>query len=343
VQKIIGPFEGVKILVDNIVVVENLVKKYKDLVAVNGISFSIRRGEIFALLGPNGAGKTTTIHMISTILMPTSGKVYVNGYDVTKQASSVRKMIGIVFQDPSVDDQLTGYDNMYIHGRLYGLRGKELHEKITRLLEFVELKDFAYKKVRYYSGGMRRRLEIARGLIHEPELLILDEPTIGLDPQTRARIWEYIKELLKEYDMTVLLTTHYMDEAEELASRIAIMDHGKIIAMGTADELKSMLGEEVIYMRIRGDGEKLCNLLDFAKQCRVMDTGSRVELVVENASRVIPQIFQRTITAGVEVREISYKRPTLNDVFLHLTGRELREDLEQPTITTMIRRRMRMR
>ncbi|MEM1844167.1 MAG: ATP-binding cassette domain-containing protein, partial [Ignisphaera sp.] len=185
----------------DIVVVENLVKKFKDVVAVNGISFKIRRGEIYALLGPNGAGKTTTIHIIATILKPTSGNVFVSGYNVVENPDKVRKHIGIVFQDPSLDLDLTAYDNMYIHGKLYGLRGPELEKKIMDLLEFVELKEYASKYVKYFSGGMRRRLEIARGLLHEPELLILDEPTIGLDPQSRARIWDYIKRLKKEKDM----------------------------------------------------------------------------------------------------------------------------------------------
>jgi len=313
---------------DEIVVVENLVKKFKDVVAVDDISFTIRRGEIFALLGPNGAGKTTTIHVIATLLRPTSGRVFVGGYDVTRDPDKVREKIGIVFQDPSLDNQLTAYDNMYIHGKLYGLRGRELHDKIMKLLEFVDLKQYAHKQVRYFSGGMRRRLEVARSLLHEPELLILDEPTIGLDPQSRAKIWDYIRMLKKEHGMTILLTTHYMDEAEELANRIAIMDHGKIIAMGTVEELKAMLGKDVIYLTLEGDAMGFCSKLGFAKNCNVIGK-KRIEILVDNAPRYLPEIFNIALMNGVEIREVSYRRPTLNEVFLHLTGRELRESLEE--------------
>lgn len=318
----------------NVIVVEDLVKKFKDVVAVNGISFSIKKEEVFALLGPNGAGKTTTIHIIATLLKPTKGSVLVAGYDVVKEADKVRKKIGIVFQDPSLDNQLTGYDNMYIHGKLYGLKGRELQEKIMKLLDLVELKEFAYKKVMYYSGGMRRRLEIARSLLHEPEILILDEPTIGLDPQSRARIWDYIKYLKKEFSMTILMTTHYMDEAEELADRIAIMDKGKILAMGTADQLKSMLGQDVVYITVNNlnnNNNDICNMFNFAKICKVLD-GNRLELVVDNATKALPEIFHIAELKGLRIVEISYRRPTLNEVFLHLTGRELRDSLElQPT------------
>jgi len=326
---------------DEIVVVENLVKKFKDVVAVDDISFTIRRGEIFALLGPNGAGKTTTIHVIATLLRPTSGRVFVGGYDVTRDPDKVREKIGIVFQDPSLDNQLTAYDNMYIHGKLYGLRGRELHDKIMKLLEFVDLKQYAHKQVRYFSGGMRRRLEVARSLLHEPELLILDEPTIGLDPQSRAKIWDYIRMLKKEHDMTILLTTHYMDEAEELANRIAIMDHGKIIAMGTVEELKAMLGKDVIYLTLEGDAREFCSKLGFAKNCNVIGK-KRIELLVDNAPKYLPEIFNIALMNGVGIREVSYRRPTLNEVFLHLTGRELRESLEEaPLLVRRFPRRWR--
>lgn len=321
----------------NVIVVEDLVKKFKDVVAVNGISFSIKKEEVFALLGPNGAGKTTTIHIIATLLKPTKGSVLVAGYDVVKEADKVRKKIGIVFQDPSLDNQLTGYDNMYIHGKLYGLKGRELQEKIMKLIDLVELKEFAYKKVMYYSGGMRRRLEIARSLLHEPEILILDEPTIGLDPQSRARIWDYIKYLKKEFSMAILMTTHYMDEAEELADRIAIMDKGKILAMGTADQLKSMLGQDVVYITVNNlnnNNNDICNMFDFAKICKVLD-GNRLELVVDNATKALPEIFHIAELKGLRIVEISYRRPTLNEVFLHLTGRELRDSLELQPIPPM--------
>ncbi len=243
--------------------VENLVKKYGDFEAVRGgVSFSVKKGgEIFAFLGPNGgAGKTTTVHVLTTLLKPTAGKAVVAGHDVVEEPMAVRRKIGIVFQDPSVDRELTAYENMLIHGRIYGLSGNELREKIERLLRFVELWEFRDRQVKFFSGGMQRRLEIARSLLHEPEVLFLDEPTIGLDPpQTRAHIWDYIRAMKEEHNMTIFLTTHYMDEAEGgLADRIAIIDHGRIIAEGTAEELKRLVGNEVVYLKLEGREELRC-------------------------------------------------------------------------------------
>ncbi|MEM4717197.1 MAG: ATP-binding cassette domain-containing protein [Desulfurococcaceae archaeon] len=315
---------------NKLVVIKDLVKNFGDVVAVNGINFEIKKNEVFALLGPNGAGKTTTIHIISTLLKPTSGTVLVAGFDVVKEPGKVRQKIGIVFQDPSLDNQLTGYDNMYIHGKLYGLKGSMLHEKIMYLLDLVDLKEHAYKKVMHYSGGMRRRLEMARSLLHEPELLILDEPTLGLDPQSRARIWDYIKRLKKENEMTILMTTHYMDEAEELADRVAIMDRGKILALGTADELKSMLGHDIIYITLddQNNNRNPCSFFNNnSEECKELED-RRVELIVDNATKALPEVFNIAESHGLKISEISYRRPTLNEVFLHLTGRELRDTIE---------------
>ena len=311
----------------DIVVVEGLVKRYGDVEAVRGISFEIRKGEVFGLLGPNGAGKTTTIHVIATLLRPTAGRVTVAGHDVVKEASRVREKIGIVFQDPSLDTALTAYENMYIHGLLYGLGGEELKKRIRELLEFVELREHANRLVRNFSGGMRRRLEVARALLHRPELLILDEPTIGLDPHTRARIWDYIREVQRAEGMTILLTTHYMDEAEELCDRIAIMDRGRIMAEGTAEELKSLIGSDVIIARF---DRPACFRDPPIKECRELPDG-RVEMVVENAAKALPQLFDAARASGLRIVEVSYRRPTLNEVFLHLTGRELRDS---PSSTT---------
>lgn len=317
---------------DGVVVVKNLVKRFKDVVAVNGVSFSISRGEIYALLGPNGAGKTTTIHIIATILKPTCGEVLVAGHNVVAEPNRVRRLIGVVFQEPSLDLDLTAYDNMYVHGRLYGLRGAELEKSIVDLLDFVELREFANKRVKYFSGGMRRRLEIARALLHEPELLVLDEPTIGLDPQSRARVWDYVRRLRKEKGTTILMTTHYMDEAEELAQRVAIMDRGKIIAEGTPEELKSVIESDVVYITTEeGGGVDLCRALEFAKSCRRVSP-ERVEVVVDSASKALPEVFSAADRLGIKVKEVSYRRPTLNEVFLHLTGRELR-DAPEPAFT----------
>lgn len=223
---------------ENIIKVENLTKKYGDLLAVNSISFEVKRGELFAFLGPNGAGKTTTIKMLTTLLNPTAGEIMLNGFNVLKEKNEARKSFGIVFQDPSLDDELTAFENMQFHGVLYHLSGSILKERIKMLLEFVELWDRKDSLVKTFSGGMKRRLEIARGLLHHPKVLFLDEPTLGLDPQTRNKIWDYIKDLNKKEGITVFLTTHYMEEAENISQKVAIIDHGKIIAKGTPYELK---------------------------------------------------------------------------------------------------------
>ena len=223
----------------NIIVVSDLVKKFNGFTAVDNISFNIKKGEIFAFLGPNGAGKSTTIKMLTTLLHPTSGSITVNGYNPAKNQDAVRKSFGIVFQDPSLDDDLTALENMQYHAILYKVPGSIREERIEELLRFVELWDRRKDLVKTFSGGMKRRLEVARGLLHHPLILFLDEPTLGLDPQTRNHIWSYIKDINHKENMTVFFTTHYMEEAEKIAQRIAIIDHGKIIAVGTDQELQS--------------------------------------------------------------------------------------------------------
>lgn len=222
----------------NIIEVKNLVKKFGDFVAVSDISFDVSKGEIFAFLGPNGAGKSTTIKMLTTLLSPTSGTMLLNGHDVENDSNAVRHSFGIVFQDPSLDDELTAYENMDLHGVLYSVPKALRKERIQQLLTLVELWDRKDNYVKEFSGGMKRRLEIARGLLHHPKILFLDEPTLGLDPQTRNHMWSYISELNKTEGITVFFTTHYMEEAERIAQRIAIIDHGKIITSGTATSLK---------------------------------------------------------------------------------------------------------
>jgi ABC-2 type transport system ATP-binding protein len=223
---------------ENIIEIKNLTKKFKDFAAVDGISFNVKEGEIFAFLGPNGAGKTTTIKMLTTLTSPTSGKMLINGFDPTKQQHEARASFGIVFQDPSLDDELTAYENLDLHGMLYKVKMKVRKERIEQLLKFVELWDRRNDLVKHFSGGMKRRLEIARGFVHHPKVLFLDEPTIGLDPQTRNHIWDYLKKMNQEEGITVFLTTHYMEEADKVSDRIAIIDHGKIVAQGSAEELK---------------------------------------------------------------------------------------------------------
>jgi ABC-2 type transport system ATP-binding protein len=225
-----------------IIEVENLTRRFGDIVAVDDISFSVAEGEIFAFLGPNGAGKSTTIKMLTTLLQPTSGTIVVSGHDPATEPNAVRKSFGIVFQDPSVDDELTAWENMEFHGVLYGVPKEERRLRTDELLRFVDLYDRRNSQVKTFSGGMRRRLEIARGLLHTPRIIFLDEPTLGLDPQTRNQMWAYLEELNKRDKTTVFFTTHYMEEAERIAQRIAIIDHGKIVASGTADALKAQTG-----------------------------------------------------------------------------------------------------
>ncbi len=229
---------------EDIIQVKNLVKRFGDFTAVDDISFNVKKGEIFAFLGPNGAGKSTTIKMLTTILAPTGGEITLNGNDAATDPDAVRHSFGIVFQDPSLDDELTAEENMEFHGVLYGVPTKLRRERIQQLMEFVELWDRRKSLVKEFSGGMKRRLEIARGLLHHPAVIFLDEPTLGLDPQTRNHMWSYLEELNRTEGITVFFTTHYMEEAERIAQRIAIIDHGKIIAMGTAQELKDKTGKE---------------------------------------------------------------------------------------------------
>ena len=240
---------------ENIIEVRNLTKKFGDFTAVDDISFSVKAGERFAFLGPNGAGKSTTIKMLTTLLHPTAGTISVAGEDPTKQPSSVRKSFGIVFQDPSLDDDLTAWENMEFHGVLYGVPTTTRRPRIEELLAFVDLSDRKNSLVREFSGGMKRRLEIARGLLHHPKIIFLDEPTLGLDPQTRNHMWQYLDKLNKEENITVFFTTHYMEEADKVAERIAVIDHGKIVAMGTGEELKKQTGTaslEEAFLKLTG-------------------------------------------------------------------------------------------
>ncbi len=310
----------------NVIETHALTKSFNGLTAVDKLDITVESGEIFGLLGPNGAGKTTTISMLCTILKPTSGSAKVNGFDIAKEPNMVRKSIGIVFQDPSIDDRLTGRENLYMHANLYGIAPGEQRERIDRILKLVELEDRADDLMRTYSGGMRRRLELGRGLIHYPKVLFLDEPTLGLDPQTRDHIWKYIRELKKTHDITIVLTTHYMDEADRLSDRIAIMDYGKIVALNTSPKLKETLAGDVIV--VAGNNlEALSTLvveeLGLEKVERVNGT---LEITVRNGKALLPRVVELASQNNIFVESIVLREPNLEDVFLHYTGRMIRVD-----------------
>jgi len=306
--------------------VKDLRKEFKGgIKAVDGIDLSVAEGEIFGLLGPNGAGKTTTIRMLATMTRPTSGKAIVCGTDVTEDPDSVRRCIGIVFQDPALDDQLTGRENLDFHARMYGMPSKERKDRMEEVLRLVELSDRADDLVEKYSGGMRRRLEIARGLMHRPRVLFLDEPTIGLDAQTRRVIWEHIVRLNRSYKITIILTTHYMEEADFLCQRVAIIDHGKILSLGTPSSLKNSLGGDVITLKVSSSSkmEQLVRSMKGASHVKVHD-GS-VSVAMADASRRIPELFKAAEKAGIRVESVDLHKPTLEDVFIHFTGKTIRE------------------
>jgi len=301
----------------NVIEVKNLTKKFNDFTAVNGVSFNVEKGEILGLLGPNGAGKTTTLSMLATLVKPTSGSAMVNGFDVLEHPSMVRKSIGFVFQDPSSDDTLTGWENLYLHGLMYGVEG--IDKKIEKVLNLVDLTEKKDELVKNYSGGMRRRLELARGLLHEPKILFLDEPTLGLDPQTRINLWDYIKKLSSEGNVSVIITTHFMDEAESLCNRIAIIDHGSIVAMDSPEELKKKVGGDIVRLKIKNPELKKIKKLKYVK--KILKEGDFIALTVVNSSIHLQELLG--LVGKVEAVEL--RPPTLNDVFLHYTGREIRE------------------
>ncbi len=297
-----------------------LTKRYGDLLAVNALNVTIDEGEIFGLLGPNGAGKTTTLSMLATLLKPTSGTARVNGYDVRKDPADVRRSIGIVFQDPSSDDVLTGWENLYLHALMFGVPRDERRRRIEHVLGLVDLEDRAKDIVKKYSGGMRRRLELARGLLHNPRILFLDEPTLGLDPQTREHIWAYIENLVKAENVTVIITTHYMDEADRLCDRVAIIDHGQVVALDTPSALKSKVGGEIVKLRVRSPKIEPLKNLDYVLS--IDQSGSTLLLTVKGASAHLQEI----LSLVGEVESVEVRSPTLNDVFLNYTGREIREE-----------------
>lgn len=305
---------------------KNLVKRYGEITAVNGIDLSIAKNTIYALLGPNGAGKTTTISMLTTLISPTEGQVTVAGYDVMRYPDKVRQRIGVTFQETVLDDGLTGRQVMTYHGRLYGLSKAQRKIKTDELLTLVELNEAADRIVRTYSGGMKRRLELARGLMTDPEILFLDEPTLGLDPQNRAKIWDYIQDLKQRNGLTLLLTTHYMDEAQQLADCVGIIDEGRIVAEGSPAELIEQMGNDAITLSGSGNREgflEKINELPFIHT--VSSTDNLTQLAVDSGNRRLAEVVTLANSADFTIADISVAKPSLADVFLKYTGRELRD------------------
>jgi ABC-2 type transport system ATP-binding protein len=302
------------------IAVEGLAKRYGDLEAVKGIGFEVRRGEVFGFLGPNGAGKTTTIGMLCTLVRPSGGAAYVAGHDVVGERDEVRRDIGLVFQDPTLDAYLTAEQNLRFHGELYGLPREAMNERIAQVLRMVDLADRKDDKVETFSGGMKRRLEIARGLLHSPRVLFLDEPTVGLDPQTRAAIWSYITELRDTEDITIFLTTHYMEEAE-YCDRIAIIDHGEIVVLDTPGALKASVGKDRVQIATGDDEAAIAALRErFGVEAGVHD--GAVTFAVPSGEAFVPRLFAEL---GVPIRSVHVARPSLDDVFMNYTGTTIRD------------------
>jgi len=324
----------------NAVEINNLSKHYGDLKAVDSVKFSIDKGTIFGLLGPNGAGKTTLISMLVTMRKPTSGNAKVNGFDIAKQPDDVRKSIGIVFQDPSLDDELTAYENLDMHAALYGVDKAYRKERINEVVKLVGLEQNLYHVVKTFSGGMKRRLEIARGLVHHPKILFLDEPTLGLDPQTRAVIWDYLKKLNEKEKITMILTTHYLDEADNACDKVAIIDLGKIMALDSPGRLKNALGGDLIS--INCNASDLC-VKQLAKLKWVISAAAHdglIDVRVTNGEEKIPLLLRFMEKHGAKVEAISLRKPSLDDVFLHFTGRTIREEQTKPKDQMRLRRKL---
>jgi len=319
--------------------VTDLRKSYGDFRALRGISFDIREGEVFGFLGPNGAGKSTTINILCTLLRPTTGRARVAGFDVTSHPADVRRHIGLVFQDSTLDEYLTAEENLRFHAELYGVPRDLAEDRLRDVLEMVELWERRRSVVSTFSGGMKRRLEIARGLLHSPRVLFLDEPTVGLDPQTRAHIWSYIEELRRRESITIFLTTHYMDEAEH-CDRIAIIDHGRIVAIDTPEVLKSSVGRDRIELRTQDDTAAMAELRDRLGLEPTVAEGA-VRIYVPNGDRFIPTLFA---DLSVPILSVSLAQPTLDDVFMSYTGRTIRDSeassAERLASNPFIRRRM---
>ncbi len=307
---------------------KSLSKIFGDLRAVDDISFKVEKGEIFGFLGPNGAGKSTTMMILTTLLKPTSGQALVSGFDVVTQPKQVRQSIGYVQQETTVDEYLTGRENLLLQARLNHIPKDQIDARIDEVLELIELSDKQKDPVVTYSGGMRKRLDIAGGLLHRPKVLFLDEPTVGLDIQTRRKIWEYIKKIHKEFEMTIFLTTHYMEEADQLCNRVGIIDGGKIQVIDSPQNMKSAMGNEVISLTLESNESKsfLSELekIDLIK--KINQDQNKIVLFASKGTEVIPKIFQISSDLGIKIASISLTQPTLDDVFISYTGHEIRSE-----------------
>ncbi len=305
---------------------DNLTKSFGSLVAVDHVSFTVDEGEIFGFLGPNGAGKTTTINMLTTLLNPTEGSAQVGGLDVEKQDGKVREVVGLVPQDITVDDDLTGMENMMLQARLYHVPKDVARERIKEALSLVGLTDSANRRVETYSGGMRKRLELAEGLIHYPKVLFLDEPTLGLDVQTRVVMWNYIRKLRDEHKITIFLTTHYMEEADVLCDRIAIIDHGKIVALDSPKNLKDSLGGDIIELEFEGKVDNKIEKLEALPLVKdVKKIGKAFMIKVSKGEEALPEVMENLLKMKLKLSRVSLVKPTLDQVYLEYTGRSLRE------------------
>jgi ABC-2 type transport system ATP-binding protein len=306
------------------IVVEELRKRYGDVQALDGVSFAVQEGEVFGLLGPNGAGKSTTVRSLVTLTTPDSGSASVAGYDVLREQNAVRRVIGYVPQDSGVDELGTGRENLMLQGRVQGMSGKDLRARTETLLELVGISEAADRIVKTYSGGMRRRLDIALGLVHRPRVLFLDEPTTGLDPEARVVMWEEVSRLAQAESLTILLTTHYLEEADQLANRLAIVSQGKVVVEGTPGALKAGLRGDAVHVEVEpaavAEAQRVLAAVGAAPE-QVLD-GRTIVSRVENGGRALPGIISALETAGIPVASVSLSRPALDDVYLHFTGRE---------------------
>jgi ABC-2 type transport system ATP-binding protein len=311
---------------NSIIEVKNLEHWYGDFKAVDNISFTVRQGEIFSFLGPNGAGKSTAINVLITLLKLQKGSASVAGYDVAREPEKVRESIGIIFQEVTLDRDMTVFEILEFHGRLYEMPAEDRRRRINELLALVKLEKKRDILIKHLSGGMKRRLEIARGLMTRPKVLFLDEPTIGLDPQTRIRMWDYIRAVNKE-GATIFLTTHYMDEADNLSDRISIIDNGKIIATGKPWELKNALGQDIIYLETTDNSGAKALLDGSGPVSRIAEKGKGIVLSInEDGTRVLPLIIEQLRTEGIGVSTVNLKKPSMDDVFVHYTGKEIRDE-----------------